>query len=210
MAPNPSVLPGHCPRQPRATRIQTLGGGPASPSRQCNGTAAKCSAAGTGHCNQGKRALRDVLFPLTCSTAEAADQAYQALQDVAWQEEGGRPHWVQANFYKQTPPWRRAVCRTGPAPMHCHAEHCHAEHCRASVARAVHHITGRYHTCIALQVTLCWQWAWSCAFAAWQWHSHGPPANLMHTYSHATFLLTRSIPCKGVSHQLSRNGASVQ
>jgi len=72
-------------------------------------------------------------------------------------------------------------CRIGPPPMHCPAEHCHAEHCRASVARAVHHMTGRYHTRSALQVTLCWQWAWSCAFAAWHWHSRGPAANLTHT-----------------------------
>ena len=36
---------------------------------------------------------------VTFSTAAAAEQAYQALRDVAWQEEGGRPHWVQAKYY---------------------------------------------------------------------------------------------------------------
>ena len=32
----------------------------------------------------------------------------------------------------------------------------------------------------------------------------------MHTYPHTTFLLTHSIPRKGVSHQLSRNAVSMQ
>jgi hypothetical protein len=40
-----------------------------------------------------------VLSFLTYGTAEEAEQAYQALQGVAWQEEGGRAHWVKAQFY---------------------------------------------------------------------------------------------------------------
>jgi len=36
---------------------------------------------------------------VTFSTAAAAEQAWTALQDVAWQEESGRHHWLQAKYY---------------------------------------------------------------------------------------------------------------
>ena len=53
--------------------------------------------------------------------------------------------------------------------------------------------------------------AGSClgALAPWQWHSHGPPANLTHTGS-TQLSSSRTAACKRVSHQLSRNVVSMQ